>query len=63
MKTRFTQWPVSEPLTHHPAAEPKKKSALKRRKLERTYPPSPSPDSNNLRGRNDAGGLRYTPAP
>ncbi|RYY99022.1 MAG: hypothetical protein EOO11_06295 [Chitinophagaceae bacterium] len=63
MKSRFTYWLFSLLPARHPAAEPKKKASTKRRKARHSYPTSPSPESNNLRGRGDDASLRYTPAP
>jgi hypothetical protein len=60
MKRFFTHWTFQLFLAKHPASEPKKKSAIKRKKVKH-FPASPSPDSNNLRGRADES--RITPAP
>ncbi|RYZ22066.1 MAG: hypothetical protein EOO16_10560 [Chitinophagaceae bacterium] len=60
MKRLFTHWHLSLFRAKHPAGEPRKKVSSKRKNVKQ-YPPSPSPDSNNLRGRGDES--RITPAP
>ncbi|TCJ17778.1 hypothetical protein EPD60_06210 [Flaviaesturariibacter flavus] len=60
MKRFFTQWQLPFFGARHPAGEPKKKTKIKRKPVPK-YPPSPSPESNNLRGRGDES--RITPAP
>jgi hypothetical protein len=60
MKRFFTHWNFQIFRAKHPAGEPKKKAQIKRKKVKQ-YPSSPSPDSNNLRGRGDES--RITQAP
>jgi hypothetical protein len=60
MKRLLTYWSFQLFFAKHPAGEPRKKAASSRKKAKQ-YPSSPSPDSNNLRGRGDES--RITAAP